>query len=72
MEFKNNQTIDFFKTISNKKTDYDSIALIMNEQFNYYRQILEKGFSKEKAISVMKTVEIFIEAGWKKIFEEII
>ena len=72
IEFKNTQTIDFFKSISNKNIDFDSIALIMNEQFNYYRQILEKRYSKEKALSIMKIVDIFIEAGWKKIFEEII
>ena len=50
----------------------DGIGMIMGEQFHYYQQILEKGYSKEKAVSCMKTVETFLEAGWRDLFERIL
>ena len=72
MELKARQTVDYFKTLSRREVDLDGIEFIMSDQFHYYRQILHKGYSKEKAISCMKTVETFLEAGWKALFEQIL
>ena len=73
MDQKGKETVDFLKNIlevSEDKIDLDGIAMIMTEQFHIYRMILEKGYSKEKAISCLKTFEIYIDAGWKALFEK--
>ncbi|MEQ6030980.1 TetR/AcrR family transcriptional regulator [Enterococcus faecalis] len=72
MEHKAAVTVAFLKGMSQSDIDLDGIGMIMGEQFHYYRQILEKGYSKEKAVSCMKTVETFLEAGWKDLFEKIL
>ena len=72
MKQKSQQTISFFQSIAKNDIDMDGITLIMSEQFFYYRKILEYGYDKDKAISCMKTVELFLEAGWKKLFEEML
>ena len=71
MEMKSQETVAFFKSIARQELDYDGIELIMSQQFYYYRQILQRGYSREKALSCMKTVEVFLEAGWKELFEKI-
>lgn len=72
MENKAAVTISFLKGMSQNNIDMDGIGMIIGEQFHYYRQILEKGYSKEKAVSCMKAVETFLEAGWKDLFERIL
>ena len=72
IENKNSQTIAFFKEISTHELSYEGISLIINGQLSYFKYILEKGYSKEKAKQVLETLEIFLDAGWKKIFEIII
>ena len=72
MKQKAEETVEFLKTIARVQIDFDGIELLMSEQFHYYREILERGYDKEKAISCMETVEIYIEAGWKALFEKIL
>ena len=72
MEQKAKETVAFFKQIAKKEVELDGLELIMSEQFYYYRKILEKGYDKEEAISCMKVVEHFLEAGWKQVFEEML
>ena len=72
MEMKTQSTLDFLRELSGTEADLDGVALIMNEQFSIYRQVLEKGYSKEKAISCLAQVEHFLEAGWRALFEEIL
>ena len=72
MAQKSAETISFVKCIARQELDYDGIALIMSQQFYYYQQILQRGYSREKAVSCMKTVELFLESGWKTIFEKIL
>lgn len=72
MALKSRQTVDFFRSIAQRDIDFDGIDLIMTEQFSYYRQILQRGYNKEKAISCMKVVDIYLEAGWKAILEQIL
>ena len=64
MAQKSAETISFFKSIARRELDYDGIELIMSQQFYYYQQILQRGYSREKAVSCMKTVDLFLEAGW--------
>ena len=71
MRLKSQETGDFFRSIARQDIDYDGIELIMSQQFYYYRQILQQGYPKEKALSCMKTVESFLEAGWKDFFDRI-
>ena len=72
MALKSSETVAFFKSIARQDLDYDGIELIMNQQFYYYQQILQRGYNREKAVSCMKTVELFLESGWKTIFERIL
>ena len=71
MEYKAKETVEYFKSMAKKDVDFDGIEFIMSEQFHYYRQILERAYSKEKAMRCMQTVESFLEAGWKDFFEKI-
>lgn len=71
MEQKSAETVEFFRKVARPDSDLDGIHLIMSQQFYYYRQILQQGYSKEKAVSCMKTVEFFLEAGWKALFDKI-
>ena len=69
---KTRQTVEFFRSIAKQQIDFDGIDLIMSEQFYYYRQILLRGYSREKSVSCMKTIDLFLEAGWKAIFDQIL
>lgn len=71
-EMKAKQTVEFFKAISDDtcEIDLDGIEFIISQQMDYYKGILEKGYTKEKAIECMKTIEIFVDAGWKAIFAQ--
>ena len=72
MEEKAVQTVSFLKSIAKREVDLDGIAMILSEQFHYYRHVLQKGYSREKAAVCMKTVEEFMEAGWRDLFEKIL
>lgn len=64
-------TAEFIRQRAKKEIDTDLIELIMNEQFQFYRQVLQKGFDKEKTVRLMDSVEEFHESGWKGLFEKI-
>ena len=72
MTMKSAETVAFVRSIAKQELDCDGIALIMNQQFYYYRQILEQGHSREKALSCMKTMEIFMEAGWNALLQRML
>ena len=64
-------TAEFIRQRAKKEIDTDLIELIMNEQFQFYRQVLQKGYDKEKTVRLMDSVEEFHESGWKGLFEKI-
>ena len=72
MQNKAAQTIAYLKRIARRDYDFDGLELILCEQFRYYRLVLEKGDDKQRALACMKTVEDFLEAGWKALFERIL
>ena len=71
MRNKAEETVRYLKRISKTSVDLDGIELIMMEQFHFFRYILEQGYDLNRALSCMKRVEKFMEAGWKDLFEEI-
>ena len=71
MRNKAEETVRYLKRISKTSVDLDGIELIMMEQFHFFRYILEQGCDLNRALSCMKRVEKFMEAGWKDLFEEI-
>ena len=74
MDQKGIQTVEFLKGLPGVRKDnidLDGIGMIMTEQFQMYKMILEKGYSKEKAISCMETFEVYVDAGWKALFEKL-
>ena len=71
-KMKVDETVAFLKRMAKEPLEIKGIDLIISEQFLFYRHILEKGYSKEEALACMETVNLFFEAGWKRLFEEII
>ena len=71
MEQKAAQTVEYLKQISGTDVDLDGVAMIITTQFQFFRQILEKGYDRDKAVACLKTVGIYMDAGWKAIFEAI-
>lgn len=72
MEQKAEETVKFLKTIAKEDVNLDGIQIIMTEQFNFYRKILEKGYTREQALCCMNTLDTFLEAGWKDLFHRIL
>ena len=72
MEEKTKQTVEYFKSISHKTFDFHGLEIIMSQFYYYCRQILLRGYTKEEAVSCMKTIDLFLEAGWKAIFDRIL
>ena len=66
------KTVEFLQRIALTPLNPDGIELIMMEQFRYYRLILERGYDKDRAVACMETVEAFLDAGWKALFEKIL
>lgn len=71
-QVKTDETIAYLKRIAKKPVNMQGVEMIMAGQFQFYRQILQRGYSKEEAVSCMETVELFFEAGWKQLFEQIL
>ena len=65
------ETIKFLKKMTDKDIDFSGTELILYEQVNFFRLILEKGYSKEKAMRCIKTADAFMAAGWKDFFGRI-
>ena len=72
MEQKAALTVQYFKSMAKKDIEWSGLEVLMTQQFFGYRQVLEKGYTKEQAAAGMKTVELFLEAGWKAVLEEIL
>ena len=72
LEKKAYQTSEFFERLAGKPIDRDSITIILMSQFEQFRCILDKAWPVEKAISALKTAEIYQEAGWRALFEMIL
>ena len=72
MEQKAKKTVACFRSIARQEVELDGVELILAEQFHYYRRVLEQGMTREKAVSSMKTVETFLEAGWRDLFRRML
>lgn len=70
-KYKAASTAEFIRERAKKEIDTDLIELIMNEQFQFYHQVLQKGYDKEKTVRLMDSIEEFHESGWKGLFEQI-
>ena len=70
-KLKIKETCSFMEDIAVKKVDYNVIELIMSQEVEFYRYILNKGFTKEEAVAFIEKVDLFFEAGWRVIFKEI-
>ena len=72
MQYKSLNTVEFLKSISKKDVNFDGIEIIMQVQYDYFKRIIESGCDREKAVSCMRTAEIFFEAGWRDLFKRIL
>ena len=71
MAEKARETARYFRSIAKNELELEGVEFILSEQLHYFRQILDRGLTKEKAISCMKTVERFMDAGWQDLFQRI-
>lgn len=71
VEVKTKETVAFFEQHASEPMDLSGVELIITGQLQFYRLILQKGYDKEQALSCLKTMELFFEAGWRKLFEQI-
>ena len=72
MDQKIESTVAFFKSMSDTELDLDGIGILLLEQFHFFKEVLERGYDANKTIRCMEIVEMYQEAGWKKIFETIL
>jgi len=75
MQSKVSETKAFIKKniASNISTlKLDLVELLMNQQFNAYTLIIEKGYGKDETTQYIKMLGEFIGAGWEKIFKNFI
>ena len=54
------------------KLKLDLVELLMNQQFNAYTLVIEKGYGKDETTRYIKMLGEFIGAGWEKIFKDFI
>ena len=69
MDQKAEATAAYFQSFSDQAAAFDGIALLLNAQFYFYKEVLDKGYPKEKALACLKTVSLYQEAGWKALFD---
>ena len=66
-------TADYLRTLARTdQVDLDGVQALMSAQFLCYRQLLEQGYSPEKTLACLRTVGIYMEAGWRALFEAIL
>ena len=69
---KTKETIEFFTKDRNLSINKDTLELILNMQRNMYREIICRGYTKDKAVEAIKEFENFMLPSWKHLFEEMI
>ena len=72
MSYKAKSTVEFLKSISKSDADFDGIEFIMQVQYDYFKRLIESGCDRDKAVSCMRTAEVFFEAGWRDLFQRIL
>lgn len=64
-------TVDFLKKTAKQPVNSDAVRLLMEADFHIYRQLLESGLEKPKAAACMKTVQDFLNSGWRELYERL-
>lgn len=72
LEYKGVQTAEYLKRISRTDIDLDGVAMLIFSQFLFFRKILDRGYSPEKVLNCMTTMSLYMDAGWKALFEAIL
>ena len=70
MTEKARETARYFRDMARNEAELQGIEFILSEQMHYFRQILDRGLTRDRAMACMKTVERFLEAGWQALFRE--
>ena len=71
-ETKSRETAEYFQRLAGKTVDTDSLAIILQSQYEQFRCILEHNWPRDKAIEALKVSEIYQEAGWRALFQSIL
>ena len=70
-EVKSRETATYFQRLAGHPIDTDSLAIILQSQFEQFRCILERDWPRDKAVEALKVSEIYQEAGWRALFQSI-
>lgn len=70
IEAKGDETAAFFQSIAKQPVSANGIKIIIAATFDCYRLILSHGYSRDEAAACMRTVEMFFETGWEKLFAQ--
>lgn len=63
-------TVQFMERISGGNVESEAIGLIISANMNMFKEILERGFDKEKACSCLEAVFRYQRPAWELIFRE--
>lgn len=66
------ETYEFMKSISNKPIDFNHIKYLLNILFSAYKDLLSHYDKPEDIINAFNFFEIYNEAGWRQVFEDLI
>ena len=72
MDYKIQSTIEYFKSMAKPSANVDGVGFLILEQFHFFQDVLDRGYTHEQSIQCLKLLEIYQEAGWKAIFEEVL
>lgn len=67
MDYKTEQTVEFFSHIYGKEPNADAIRLLMGSQFWYFRQLLDQHMEKDRMFACLQAVLNFTNAGWRQL-----
>ena len=67
MDYKTEQTVEFFSHIYGKEPNADAIRLLMGSQFWYFRQLLDQHMEKDRRFACLQAVLNFTNAGWRQL-----
>lgn len=67
MQYKTEQTVDFFDRVYGKAPNADAVRLLMGSQFWYFRKLLDEHLEEDKMLACLHTMIDFFNAGWRQL-----
>ena len=72
MDYKIQSTVEFFKMLAKPGANVNGVGFLILEQFHFFQDVLDRGYNYEQTVRCLRLLEIYQEAGWKAVFEEVL